>query len=635
MSALSRTILFPAALLAFAAAPCRAASIVNSKHDMSSLSATTGPKSLSTSERCVFCHTPHRAGVNVPLWNQSVTTQTFTFYSSNYVNTYLGMAVPTMAKLAGSRTKLCLSCHDGMTAPGSVFNLGGTGGRLNMSGPLGSASTLGVNLADDHPVLYGVNPGAGPPVQPGTDPEIQLPPAGDKVKVYGAENLVECTSCHNPHDNQYGHFLVKSNANGALCTTCHYKTGFSASAHKLSAVSYTPPGESPTTVGEWACRDCHRSHGASSVQAYLLSGAEEATCYACHGNPPLTGARNLKLTVGKAYKHPVETVSGRHKDPETDGANFTYSPLNNRHAECQDCHNPHQAKSGTHVAPTNVISSVLLGQWGVEPAYGTASWTQPTSYSRKVFADTLNYREYQLCLKCHSSYAFGTTPPPGITDQSIELSINNRGAHPVIRGLNSQTGSTSPKPLAANQLSSPWSAARGTQTMYCSDCHGPDSTTDPKGPHGSAGEHILSGPNVYWPRKPGGALYTLDDFPGGNNSGANTSAGLFCLNCHPMYSGTSFFNNVHMEHNQKNQGVTHACVGCHQVIPHGSKRSRLIGYASDQAPYNYNGTGAFDKLVLSGFKKATSPTGYVKTNCYAPVSGCSSEHGINSGGYDP
>ncbi len=604
-------------------APAVALSVVGSKHDLSAGSGTT--------QICIFCHTPHKPKANVPLWNHFVTTQTFTFYSSNYLNTYLGFTQPAMADLPGTRTELCLSCHDGLTALGNVYNLGGE--TISKPGTIIGAANLGTNLADDHPVLYDVKPGAGPPVSPGTDPEIQLPPGGDKVKVYGATNRVECTSCHDPHNNQFGSFLAKSNANAAICTTCHLKSGYSASVHATSIVAYTPPAGAATTVGEWSCRNCHRSHGASAAQAYNLRGAEEATCYACHGNPPLTGAKNIQALFVKAYKHVVETIAGKHKDPEVDGTNFTYSPTNNRHSECQDCHDQHQAKAGTHTAPTNLISNVLLGQWGVEPAYGAVAWVPAASYTRQVFANTTGYKEYQLCLKCHSSYAFGTTPPPNITDQSIELNINNRGAHPIRTGLNSQTGSVAPKALAAAQMSAPWTTL-GTQTMYCSDCHGADTVGEPQGPHGSTIQYMRKGTGKYWPRDAAAALYTL----GALNATDAHLAGLFCRNCHPLRAAAAntWYNEVHQQHSDSGMvGAVVPCVACHIVVPHGSRRGRLIGYATEGAPYNNNGAGALEKLVLQGFKKATTPTTYATGDCYSTNAACSGGHNTNAGGYDP
>lgn len=620
-------------LLAFllAAIPqtARASSVINSKHDLSAGSLTTGPKATTQSEICIFCHTPHRAGANIPLWNKTQTAQTFTFYSSNYVNTYLGMPAPTMTTLAGTRTKLCLSCHDGMTALGGVYNLGGAAATIAMTGALGASANLGTNLSDDHPVLYDVKPGLGPPTQPGTDAEIQLPPGGDKVKVYGASNRVECTSCHDPHDNANGAFLVKSNANAAICTTCHVKSGFVGSAHQASLVTYTPPGGAATNVGEWSCRNCHRSHGASATQAYLLRGAEEATCFQCHGNPPLTGAKNIQALFLKAYKHPTATISGKHIDPEQDGSNYTYSPANNRHAECQDCHDQHQAKPGTHTPPTNLISNVLLGQWGVEPSFGATAWTAAASYVRQIFTNTTGFKEYQLCFKCHSSYAFSATPPLNITDQSIEFNINNRAVHPVRVGLNSQTGSIATKALAAAQMSAPWAAARGTQTMYCSDCHDSDTTTDPKGPHGSSGSRIAGGPGIYWPKNAAAAYYTL----GNNNATDAHLAGLSCRNCHPLRAAGSntWYNNAHQEHSGAQVGNV-ACVACHVVVPHGSRRGRLIGYSTETAPYNAGGAGTYEKLVLSGYKKAATNS-YTKSNCYSTVTGCTAHS--NAGGYDP
>jgi len=35
-----------------------------------------------------------------------------------------------------------------------------------------------------------------------------------------AEGKIQCTTCHNPHHNSYGEFLVKSDASD-LCLTCH------------------------------------------------------------------------------------------------------------------------------------------------------------------------------------------------------------------------------------------------------------------------------------------------------------------------------------------------------------------------------------------------------------------------------
>lgn len=619
-----KNILLSVVILLTGAASAGALSVINSKHDLSAGSATPGPKATTENQPCMFCHTVHRPAQRSQLWNRADSGVQFTFYSSNYLNNYLGQATPTMTDLKASKTKLCLSCHDGVTALGSLFNIAPN--TLEMTGTLGSASVIGTDLSNDHPVLYDVKPGAGPPTQPGTDAEIQLPPDGDAVKVYGTTNRVECTSCHEPHDNTFGKFLVKSNDNAALCTTCHQKTGYFSSAHGTSNAAYTAEGGVQTTVGEYSCRNCHAAHGASTAQAYILRGAEESTCYNCHGSPALPGAKSVQNLFAKASKHPVETVSGVHLNPELDGTNLK---TGKRHSECWDCHNPHRAKAGTHVTPGNAIGEALLGAWGVEPAYGAAgAWQAATSFTRRVFNDTVNDKEYQLCLKCHSYYAYGVTPPAGYTDQSTEYNPNNRSAHPVRNSANAQTGAVAPKALATVQLSSPWNTSTnmGNQTMTCSDCHGSDVVSDPKGPHGSASQFMLKGPRTYWPKNASGGLWSLDDIKNNKNS---WSSNLFCVNCHPMLSGSNFLNNVHSRGNHQRSDVY--CVTCHTVVPHGSKRSRLIGYTSDPAPYNYSGTGRYEKLVIDGFRKASSRTGYGDNNCNSKATGCHT----GSGTFEP
>lgn len=582
--------------LALPAGPGRAASVMNSKHDLSFDSATSGPRAVTEKDTCVFCHSVHQPARVESLWGRKDSQETFTFYSSNYLNSYLGMAQPTMADLQGSRSKLCLSCHDGVTALGSVYNLAAP---IAVQGSLSASAVIGTDLSNDHPVLYDVKPGAGPPAQPGTNPEIVLPPAGDKVKLYGESKRVECTSCHDPHDNQNGSFLVKANAGAALCLTCHQKTGWSASAHATSNRPYTSPGGAATTVAEWSCRSCHKVHGANAAQAYILRGAEENTCYACHGTPALTGAKDIKSAYQKAYKHPVETKSGVHKNPETDASNLGSAT---RHAECWDCHNPHQAKSGVHTAGSNAIAPAVLGQWGVEPSYGGAAFTRPNAYSVQKFTNTTSFKEYQLCFKCHSSYAFGDTPPTGLTDQGVEFNPANASLHNVgVAGAVSKARTNKP---AASSYVAPWTYQ---SAMTCSDCHASNSDSDPRGPHGSASSRILRGA---WTTATGTS---------------NNQTGHLCFRCHSsnVYgssadsNGSTAFSesggkNLHREHAGKGYG----CMRCHSKVPHGWSRGRLIVYRTDPLPYS---GGTTTSLGITSW--TPSPQNYTTSRC-GTASGC-------------
>jgi len=321
----------------------------------------------------------------------------------------------------------------------------------------------------------------------------------------------------------------------------------------------------------------------------------------------------VQTKTSKLYAHPVSTIAGKHKNPDTQSS--LSEP--NRHAECMDCHNSHQAQAGLHRLKTNAVSGTLFGVSGIIPG-SAAEWTQPTTYTT-VASGT---EENQICFKCHSYFALGFAPngvttaigPSGVnvTDQAMEFNPLNHSAHPVNLSLNNRTGALVPKGLTAQQLTSDWNSA-GDQTMYCSDCHGSDQTPSsniPQGPHGSNSKFMLTGNAKYWPANASGALWSLDDIASNRNNWQND---LFCVNCHPMNTAGQYGNNVHGSLNHQSADVK--CITCHVAVPHGAKRSRLIGYASDVQPYNYSGTGTYDRLVITGFQKAADPLAYLKANC--------------------
>lgn len=209
----------------------RASGIGGSKHD---LSTTYSP---AASQVCMYCHTPHHAnntltGINAPLWNRVVTrNKVFVPYSS-----------PSMMGIAGDPNQtisaLCLGCHDGTLAYGSVFGFSRSDKHDLINGPgLGQTEDyancqrchqsiygtgterwkLGLNLSNDHPIA--VNYPAIPLAR------FQTPP--DPLKGWPDARLyvgkVECPTCHKVHDPGIPPFLRKSNAGSALCLTCHLK----------------------------------------------------------------------------------------------------------------------------------------------------------------------------------------------------------------------------------------------------------------------------------------------------------------------------------------------------------------------------------------------------------------------------
>ncbi|MDH5546349.1 MAG: hypothetical protein OEZ43_12210 [Gammaproteobacteria bacterium] len=163
----------------------RISDIVNTKHNFAALANPDLPsndvgrqvQAATQNEVCVFCHTPHGDPNNATkpfLWNQAASVQTYTPYNSNSLN--FGTDFATRSAIQpGEASKMCLSCHDGTVAVGSVDVINGratnsgpeprepqptmTGAGINPDGTLvdsgtGRNSNLGFDLSNDHPIGF-------------------------------------------------------------------------------------------------------------------------------------------------------------------------------------------------------------------------------------------------------------------------------------------------------------------------------------------------------------------------------------------------------------------------------------------------------------------------------------------------
>jgi hypothetical protein len=132
--------------------------------------------------------------------------------------------------------------------------------------------------------------------------------------------------------------------------------------------------------------------------------------------------------------------------------------------------------------------------------------------------------------------------------------------------------------------------------MMCSDCHDATSTnyvaSAAQGPHGSASQFILRGPNANnWPN-------------------VTSFSSSWCANCHIDNTASD----VHGRSEHQNAG----CYGCHIVIPHGGKISRLIG-DRDTMPARYAYRNDLANMQVQQFIK-TNAASYLKDgsgNCSA------------------
>ncbi len=441
---------------------------------------------------------------------------------------------------------------------------------------------------------------------------------------------------------------------------------YTASAHgnSTTGVDRSSIDTKYSTFSKGNCAHCHEQHasldgsepipyadtggyGHAGPDPALLFSEEEGVCETCHDGIPVS--RDVKTQRLKTYHHPIAEYSGLHTMSKMEyglsGAPFRGA---NRHAECADCHEPHyigypgttyHTYNATDPANNNLVSNPVKGVWGVEPDTYPL-WTANKTFTELKTVAVGSSKEYQICFKCHSYYALqdsdGVTTivgPSGdyITDQAMEFSPGNKSAHPVQVTLTNQTGSSSPRSLVSVQMSSPWTNV-GNQTMWCCDCHGNDATS-PVGPHGSDKKFMLKGTGQYWPANSAGTLWTLGDAWNNTN---NFDAQCVCKNCHPIKSGTAWLNNAHSGDPGKLSETRHnakLCINCHIAVPHGSKRSRLIGYTTDPAPYDYND----NTLKVTGVRKPTTgPTSYTKSSCstVSEAQGCHPSDWA-SGTYEP
>ena len=524
--------------------------VANTVHNLS----VSGPgtfKSLTIDEICVFCHTPHNAAPNVPLWNHELSGANYIEYDSSTLQSTPGQ--PT------GDSRLCLACHDGTVALGAIRNL--QGGQINdmQSTFLTGRANLSTDLADDHPVSFpydlALQAADGELANPLS---IDLPLEGDEL---------QCTSCHDPHEKDIVPFLHKTTLNGELCTTCHIRGGASwtwtTASHATSPAQ--PTGANPwaerkpewrgQTVAENACFNCHTPHNAS-VPERLTKDQEENTCYLCH-NGSVAGT-DIQSEIAKPFRHPVNIFTGIH-DPVEDFAGLP--PLD--HVECADCHNPHAANDILAAAPA--VPGQLLGVKGITANGGS-------------IAEAENL--YEVCFKCHADNNVGVTPvvtrliPE--TNTRIEFDLGNQSYHPVEgQGQNPNVPSLIP-PLAEISV------------IYCTDCHNNDSGpgsggTGPRGPHGSIHQPLLE------------RNYTTAD-----NTSESTFAYALCYKCHDrdvLRSNNSGFP----EHDKHVRGADVPCSACHD--PHGvTSSTHLINFDATIVSANLNNVGPtfIDNGMFSG-----------------------------------
>lgn len=505
--------------------------------------------------------------------------------------------------------------------------------------------------------------------------EHQIDPSADPTRT---GSKIECSNCHGPHTianvkysaNQAtsamsdptntGKYWVSTGVSDSTktvgsmatyCLTCH-----SSAANITQTVSSTVripytlgwPGLNFTNnssgwfkdnvfstsdhgnpaKGNYDCTACHDQHGSRN---HLLLKAPydgfdyEGNCLRCHNGT--TTAKNIKAEFQKVSRHPtLDSGFGDHEINENYNGMGMVASGSNRHAKCEDCHDPHSVNNTPASPPTasgaikNVtgvgfVSSALANR----PVWTALLWNSTNYQFKRPITN-----EYELCYKCHSSYAFGTDYPTSTsgameTDIAMQFNPNNPSYHPI------EAVGKNPTIAAAAFVNGFTASSR----VFCFDCHGDNVkladgvTANPtivRGPHGSLNKFLLKAP-----------------YDNGEISGSKKND--LCVLCHNTQdyatSGgtgtdskfTQGSTNLHIDHIAQMSLAEWFCGDCHGLYVHGQQRAHLITLRTDPYPYGQ----------WSILQRWTDPGGasYNQNNCYvkgnpgrAVPQGCESTHNV-------
>lgn len=311
------------------------------------------------------------------------------------------------------------------------------------------------------------------------------------------------------------------------------KTGYMIAAVAIAVVAWVAIEAAPAsganshmdkTVNREGCAACHS--GRSAQGSGMLKSRREQLCYRCHSYRSTVRGRaatDIESVMRKFSHHPVEETSQYHQVSETLPARDT-SQL--RHVACQDCHLAHITNSAR---PWN-------GARGYRPGKvrGIGKGILPTGLTMKK-ADY----EYEVCYLCHSE---GADMGMDSRDVASEFDTSNPSFHPVeMEGKNKNV------PSLLKGLN------EGT-IIDCSDCHGNNDLSGPKGPHGSDYFPLLL------------AEFRTDDGPE-----SSQSYGL-CYMCHDRMSILA--DESFKRHKAHLTMYDISCKGCHNS--HGSRVNRHL-----------------------------------------------------------
>lgn len=484
------------------------------------INTTDFPKSA-----CIHCHDEHSSYDNV---------------------THTAIDFMLFDRGTGNKNDFCYTCHTAVIPTGGNYS-------ANMRSWPGSAVYDTSGHGTSATMLW---PGIVPPAKT------------------GAGNAGKCVNCHDPHGTTFAVAATAAPPDSRVGQVTYQLTD--------AVLQMT------TRVEENLCLNCHKAGGpagADNIASLFALAANVSPAFYNHPINRFTAANDRTPSYHNILES--ENMYNAHVagPPQQTG----------RHVECVDCHNPHYAGanggagSDSHTLGTNVASKAIYGTWGVRTAGDpTVAGNWPAApgagaggalpaapaftleYIEGVGTVSANDYEWELCIRCHSSYsqfpAFAA--PNTLTDISTEINPNNLSHHAIVRpGKNQVTNATA---QAKNEYQGNFNIATPlAATIYCSDCHtsamnsADTAAVAITGPHGSANKFLVGS----WCEKRGGNY--------GTSACATPQDQSVCFKCHKynVYYLGNASNNVfasrwghdngnHMDVNTV-WGAGLTCLACH------------------------------------------------------------------------
>ncbi|MEL4455100.1 cytochrome c3 family protein [Lutimonas vermicola] len=352
----------------------------------------------------------------------------------------------------------CFACHDGGVASTNIsaVNIAIPGTSGNQHAFTGGSTTVNAGSG-----FYQSNAPTLPAITARLD-----------------EGNIVCSTCHDPHNDSNGKFLVNPNSGDEMCKDCHQARDLgrytddivnNIGSHPVG-LAYVPGGNyvdpaptlSATQVGlkngNIECSSCHGVHNATTTDGNLLRETmSSATCKECHDYQPHQGfdcldchqvhnSTNIMLLRSTVNGSPVtfSAQTGPNSFSDGDGnpngicevCHISTDPLgltfhtsdvddgvnHNDGANCTGCH-PHNGYP-PEPAP-QVLTSFPMGS--CHDCHEKTSPTDPQLFpqtgAHQVHAEKYRY----ACSTCHYQHGDGGALEGAHSNNSVDINFDPNG----------------------------------------------------------------------------------------------------------------------------------------------------------------------------------------------------------------